>query len=534
MSSAGEGRVVRCFKRDDLGGCPSRRSALLINPPVYDTQYWAEWSQPYGLLRIATLLKKYRYKRVELFDFMETDEQGKVHDHRINPHEEYGEADEVGRPIQPIVIEKKGEALRVHKRHFGRTWDDFEGWLDRRGFTRKHPPNEIWISAIMTYWWESVRDLTKRLRRRFGKRTTILLGGIYPTLVPRHAARMTDADLVVVGELGEANDLPTDLCLYDKTPEYAIITPSRGCPFNCAYCAQRKLNGGRRRVRSREPQGVLNEMRDKYERYGIRKFAFYADYLLARHRESLMPILRGIVDEKLPFKLHVPEGFDTRTFAESQELVHLLKAAGLERVYLPLEHLDGAKLRKLNRTHVTLQHFVQAVQMCDKAGFRLRNLEVNAFVLYGLPKETVAEVVRTTLFVSHVVGSIIPMLFTPVPGTRVFDQYLSYFRRRGWHRDLHMLNGKLYPFLHLNEGGIEDYVDLQRLMYTLNAHYRSRSFSVFGSTRVAAAFRENVRNGFGKALLDATRTASSRGNSTPSVDESVGRSCLGVGLERTT
>ena len=32
--------------------------ALLINPPIYDTQYWAQWAQPYGLLRIGALLKK--------------------------------------------------------------------------------------------------------------------------------------------------------------------------------------------------------------------------------------------------------------------------------------------------------------------------------------------------------------------------------------------------------------------------------------------------------------------------------------------
>ena len=57
--------VRQHFGRSDLGGCPSRRTVLLINPPVYDTQYWAQWSQPYGLLRIAALLKKHRYKRIE-------------------------------------------------------------------------------------------------------------------------------------------------------------------------------------------------------------------------------------------------------------------------------------------------------------------------------------------------------------------------------------------------------------------------------------------------------------------------------------
>ena len=44
------------FKTSQLSGNPKRKTALLVNPPVYDTQYWAESAQPYGLLRIARLL----------------------------------------------------------------------------------------------------------------------------------------------------------------------------------------------------------------------------------------------------------------------------------------------------------------------------------------------------------------------------------------------------------------------------------------------------------------------------------------------
>jgi len=51
-------------------------------------------------------------------------------------------------------------------------------------------------------------------------------------------------------------------------------------------------------------------------------------------------------------------------------------------------------VRTLNRRHVKLEHFVKAAKMCETAGFRLRNLEVNAYVLYGLPREKVERVVR--------------------------------------------------------------------------------------------------------------------------------------------
>ncbi|UCC31246.1 MAG: hypothetical protein JSU86_03010 [Phycisphaerales bacterium] len=58
------------------------------------------------------------------------------------------------------------------------------------------------------------------------------------------------------------------------------------------------------------------------------------------------------------------------------------------------------------------------------------------------------------------------------------------------------LNGKLYPFLDVNEGSVRDYIDLQRLMFTLNQHFRSCSFQIFGDTRVSQSFLDNIRNGF--------------------------------------
>ena len=59
------------------------RSVLLLNPPVYDAQYWARWSQPAGLLRVATLLDQ-RGWTVRLIDCMETDESGLVpKSHRV-------------------------------------------------------------------------------------------------------------------------------------------------------------------------------------------------------------------------------------------------------------------------------------------------------------------------------------------------------------------------------------------------------------------------------------------------------------------
>lgn len=63
-----------------------------------------------------------------------------------------------------------------------------------------------------------------------------------------------------------------------------------------------------------------------------------------------------------------------------------------------------------------------------------------------------------------------------------------------------MLNGKLYPFLTVNDGSVEHNVDLQRPMFMLNSQYRSESFQIFGDTLVSTAFRGNISNGFGQRI----------------------------------
>jgi hypothetical protein len=501
------GVVDRHFSLSSLPGRPGRKTALLINPPVYDTQYWAEWSQPYGLLRIAALLKKYRYHQVDFFDFMEAapisgnlaDGESKriVPRHRIHCDESY--AEQVGPAVKarPYVIEKGGQTFDFYKHHFGKPWDEFERWVKAKGLA-KHPPHEIYISSVMSYWWESTRDLVSRLRRLMGRKPKIIIGGIYPSIAPEHAARYLGADIIVAGEVHEANDLWTELSVYRKKPPYAIITPSRGCPYDCHYCAAKTINGGIRQVRFRTVDDIFAEMIDKYERFGIRDFAFYADFLLIRYQENLIPLLKKIVQAKVPWRLYAPEGLDTRFLAQSQELCDLLKASQFQKIYLPVENVNDDILVSLNRKHVKLRHVMEATEKIGRAGFRMRHQGVSGYCLYGLPGEKVSTVVQTALFVSDVIGSVIPMLFAPVPSTELFNRYHDYFQQRGWCerdgtvRDLHLLNGKLFPFLQMNEGSISDYIDLQRLMFMLNESYRSKSFSIFGGGAVAESFRRVI------------------------------------------
>src|SRR5262249_6086090 len=46
-------------------------------------------------------------------------------------------------------------------------------------------PDEVWITSIMTYWWESTFDSVRLFKRLFPK-AKLRIGGLYPTLAPHH------------------------------------------------------------------------------------------------------------------------------------------------------------------------------------------------------------------------------------------------------------------------------------------------------------------------------------------------------------
>ncbi len=45
---------------------------------------------------------------------------------------------------------------------------------------------------------------------------------------------------------------------------------------------------------------------------------------------------------------------------------------------------------------------------------------MNAFVIFGIPDEDLQAAVNTAVYASTRVGSVVPMLFTPVPGSILF------------------------------------------------------------------------------------------------------------------
>ena len=514
--------------------------ALLIQPPVYDTQYYAEWSMPSGLLKVATWLRELGYD-LRLLDCLYPDAQGEVKqeirkvvqvcstlewtlsDYRAMVKERFNRTTI---ELPPNHRYKFEFGMALHRVEEFLTTREREDLLEGSAWT----PDEVWITSIMTYWCESTIDTVLLVKRLYPK-ARVRLGGIYPTLAPHHLRHALEArghtfevvrgrdlavgtrrghttiqngDVIVTGEIPGASNAALDFEGYremtralegeERLPKYAILTTSRGCPFDCSYCAQKAYNEGSLKVRIRPAQDTFEEIRHKYHFYGIHQIAFYEDnFLLEKPNiERLLRLLVQHRDEMPHLKLYAPEGVEVRLLHQDLEFVKLMRDSGFESVYLPLETMSRDVTKAWNRRHSHAGLFEQAVKICQEANFRLHDMEVNAFILFGMPGEDLRDVVNTMFYASEMVGGLVPMLFTPVPGSIMFEQYEGYlFDEMGF--DLQHLNGKLYPFLKYNfeRKGVRlaDYVALESLAFRLNAKTMGQTFQLDASNTVYRALR---------------------------------------------
>lgn len=502
-----------------------KRSSLLINPPVYDVQYWPRWSLPHGLLRVATYLKRKGYE-TKLIDCLATTEKHEVKTRkrsivRIGSSEERI-------PNSWSIRLNGGERIKYCfgkdiawlEKVFEHIWERHYGLFSTEEEKAFPIPDEIWITSIMTYWWESTRDVVELCKRHFPE-VKIRVGGIYPTVAPNHAAEKLglekpillkgnqldvfdpvymNTDLIVIGEIPEASNLDLDLDLYREGdygfPSYTILTTTRGCPHDCSYCAAKIINSGKK-VRVRGADMVMEEIRTKYAQ-GIREFCFYEDNMLMG-RNNLMEILTRIIEDKelKHIELHAPEGVEIRLL--TPELLKLMRTAGFKKIYLPLETIYRDKNKLWNRDFYNLKSFERAVKMCRDAGFGEKPQDLNVFVLFGLPGEDLQDVYDTAVYASSRTGSVIPMLFAPVPGTELYKRFEDYFKEQNF--DFQHLNGKLIPMLEYNRRQMchkydltyKDYYDVENFMIRINQRVRNKPFE-FGDGRVSRAFRNVYTN----------------------------------------
>jgi anaerobic magnesium-protoporphyrin IX monomethyl ester cyclase len=161
-----------------------------------------------------------------------------------------------------------------------------------------------------------------------------------------------------------------------------IIT-SRGCPFDCYFCAT-PVNWGRR-VRGYSPQRVLREMEHLIAGYGAEFIWFYDDTLNYNTRR-LHAILDGIIDRKLDIKFCN----EFRIDLVDKPLLEKMVKAGLVWGHFGVEAGSSRVRRDVVHKQFDLDRARSFVRWAGELGF-----VPNAFMIFSHHTETWEEAQET-------------------------------------------------------------------------------------------------------------------------------------------
>lgn len=206
------------------------------------------------------------------------------------------------------------------------------------------------------------------------------------------------------------------------------IQTSRGCPFRCAFCINVVLNN--RKMRYRDPQKVLDEIKYIYHEYNIKRIGFRDEVFLS-NRNQVKNISTGILESgmKLTWFANLHPKFFRESYVDDQFL-KLLIASGCNKIATGAES-GSQRILDLLRKESTVEDVLNLVRRAKKFNI----LVVTAFMT-GIPTETDEEQLQTLRLIREIVrihpGTIIngPANFRPYPGGELYDMCLKKYNLR--------------------------------------------------------------------------------------------------------
>ncbi|HDP73502.1 MAG TPA: radical SAM protein [Candidatus Woesearchaeota archaeon] len=300
-------------------------------------------------------------------------------------------------------------------------------------------PDAVGISCVTFYYKETV--MLSRKLKNIGLKC--IIGGMHPSFCPFETLKEAKCDFVVCGEgelpllelaksdfsgkkrikgvyfnseeLAENKGQPIEMANTVENldelpfPDWKQINPnnypfsphgafvknfpvaplltSRGCPFDCSFCASPSFYN--RRIRFRSPENVVAEIKLLVKYFGVREIHFEDDNLTL-DRENAKRIFELMIKENVNVSWACPNGI--RADKVDMELLRLMRRSGCYSVSFGIESGSDEILKKVKKKE-SLEIISKAISMSKKAG-----IEANGFFILGLPGETKKTINETISF----------------------------------------------------------------------------------------------------------------------------------------
>lgn len=323
-------------------------------------------------------------------------------------------------------------------------------WEEVSAVISKQSPDIVGIS-VMTAKYGSALNVS-RLVKRFNPNIPVVWGGIHPTILPDDTLKNNDVDIIVRGEgeytflelienldnlnkvLGisyKQNDeivhnenrplienldelpFPARHLILGKEnyhPEtFGNIFTTRGCPYNCIFCASHNI--WTKKVRYRTPENIVDEIKKVKRDFKTNQFRFEDDCFTVKNK-----FVDDVCNLLIKEKLHIKWTTETRANLVTDELIKKMKSAGCEDITIGVESGDEDTLKKMKKG-ITLEQVRNANRILKE-----NKMKFSAFFMIGFPWETKKEINRTISLMEELDPRMaIFSVATPYPGTELYE-----------------------------------------------------------------------------------------------------------------
>lgn len=331
---------------------------------------------------------------------------------------------------------------------------------------RKFKPDIVGISVVTPTFFDVRRNIVKIIRK-IDSKITIIAGGAHVSALPEDSLQIcSEIDIICRGEgelvmleiakgakiesiagitYRDGNNIANnqkraphnnidDFCFpsrhlvdmqyYSKANPHVMhgiyskattIFTSRGCPYNCTFCAGNIALG--RGVRFQSIDLVIEEIEKLIADYEIEGL-YFADDVFDVSKDRAVSICRKLIKNNMHKKIRW--NAQLRANSMDKDLLKLMKEAGCIRVDVGFESGSQKTLDVINKGTTVAQNY-KAAEILHEAG-----IQVHANMIVGLPGEDMEDLDKTRNFMKEIKPHWIGFgEFVPLPGSKLFDDLLD-------------------------------------------------------------------------------------------------------------
>ena len=278
-------------------------------------------------------------------------------------------------------------------------------------------------------------EIADEFKRR-GK--AVVMGGMHPSLLPQEALGHCDSVAVGEGELiwaqmledaevgalkplykadrlADFNEIPwpdRSIVRNRRKSLLSNVQTTRGCPFNCSFCAVTRFFG--RSYRHRSVSDVVAEIEMLKRTKQLKNdFIFFTDDNIIADRTYAKELFEALAPLRVKW-----EGQAPITVADDDELLALARRSGCIALAIGMESLSDESLREANKAMNSRARFERAIK-----NMHSHKIAVYSLFIFGFDTDDESCFNDTLRFIEeNKVECALLNILTPLPGTKIYEQ----------------------------------------------------------------------------------------------------------------